>query len=353
MPVFKDKERNTFFVKLYYTDWTGKRRQKLKRGFKLQRDAKEWERDFLERQQGAPTMTFQTLTEMYMEDIRHRLKESTIKTNSGAINTHILPYFQNQPINEITPADVRAWQNQILKLSHSDSYTNLINNLLSGIFNYAVRYCNLSRNPCRVCGSIGKANVRRLDFSTMEEFNYMLSHVKNPVYHVIFLMLFYGGMRIGELQALTLEDFDPSAGTVCINKTYYRLHQKDYITTPKTENSNRTVMLPRFVADELSSYIARLYDISAKDRLFTASYQKIRYALNIACKQADMKPMRIHSLRHSHVSMLIDMGFPPIQIAERIGDTVTMVNTVYGHLYPSRRSEIADWLNDHVLGNTK
>lgn len=52
MPVYKDNERGTYYVKCYYTDYTGNRRQKKKRGFKLQRETKEWEHDFLEKQQG-------------------------------------------------------------------------------------------------------------------------------------------------------------------------------------------------------------------------------------------------------------------------------------------------------------
>ena len=61
MPIYRDEKTGNWFVKLYYTDYTGAKKQKLKRGFKLQREAKEWERDFLERQQGRPDMTFQTL----------------------------------------------------------------------------------------------------------------------------------------------------------------------------------------------------------------------------------------------------------------------------------------------------
>ena len=80
MPVYQDKTTKTWFVKLYYTDYTGTRKQKLKRGFKLQREAKEWERQFLERQQGRPDMTFQTLYKLYEADLMTHTKRSTYQS---------------------------------------------------------------------------------------------------------------------------------------------------------------------------------------------------------------------------------------------------------------------------------
>ena len=56
MPVFKSEERLAFYVKTYYTHYTAARKQKMKHGFKLQREAKEWERAFLEKQHGIPNM---------------------------------------------------------------------------------------------------------------------------------------------------------------------------------------------------------------------------------------------------------------------------------------------------------
>ncbi len=57
MPVYKDEKTGSWYVKCYYEDYTGTRKQKMKMGFPLQRDAKEWERQFLEQQQGAPDMS--------------------------------------------------------------------------------------------------------------------------------------------------------------------------------------------------------------------------------------------------------------------------------------------------------
>lgn len=99
MPAYKDKKTDTWYCKFYYIDWTGTRRQKMKRGFKLQREANEWERNFLEKQSGSPDKTFKALYDLYSEDIRSRLKESTVEVKRRYINHRILLYFKNKPIN--------------------------------------------------------------------------------------------------------------------------------------------------------------------------------------------------------------------------------------------------------------
>ena len=106
MPTYFDETQKTYYCKFYYTDWTGQRRQKLKRGFPRQRDAKDWERNFLQMQQGTPDMTFQALYDLYLEDIMHRLKQSTIRNKRAPYERYIVPYFKEKHINEITPADI-------------------------------------------------------------------------------------------------------------------------------------------------------------------------------------------------------------------------------------------------------
>lgn len=112
MPAYFDESTKTWFCKFYYTDYTGAKKQKKKRGFKLQREAKEWERAFLERLQGTPDMTFQALYDLYIEDMSHRLRQNSIDGKKNVFKNHILTYFKDKPVNAITPTDIRAWQNE-------------------------------------------------------------------------------------------------------------------------------------------------------------------------------------------------------------------------------------------------
>lgn len=168
MPSYYDEKQKTYYCKFYYKDWTGQRRQKLKRGFTKKGDAKDWERDFLSKHAGSPDMTFQALYDLYTEDIKHRLKQSTIRNKKGPCERHIVPYFKDKPLNEITPADIRQWQAKILSSTLKDTYQRQIYNQLNAVLNFAVRYYGLPRNPCGIAGPIGKARASRMDFWTLD-----------------------------------------------------------------------------------------------------------------------------------------------------------------------------------------
>ena len=156
MPIYKDEKTGTWFVKCYYTDYTGAKKQKFKRGFKRQREAKEWERAFLETQQGVPDMTFQALYELYIEDMSHRLRQNSIDGKKNVFKNRILPYFKDKPINQITAIDIREWQNEQIAAGYSDAYLDRMQNIMTTIFNYAVNYYDLPVNPCNKAGHMGK-----------------------------------------------------------------------------------------------------------------------------------------------------------------------------------------------------
>lgn len=348
MPQYKDEARKTWFCKFQYTDWTGQKRSKLKRGFATKKEAATWERDFLAKQQGSPDMTFQSLYDLYMEDVSHRLKESTVTVKGYICPKYILPHFKDRPINQIRPSDIRKWQNHILETVEKETYQRQLNNQLNAIFNFAVRYYRLPLNPCKVTGSIGKIKADKMDFWTLEEFSAFIKCVNELPQRMAFETLYYTGLRCGELLALTFGDVDLEANTVRVTKTYHRVRRHDVFTTPKTPGSVRKVTIPPFLADELKDYMGRFYDHSQTDRVFPLSRSKLLTAMKNGCKASKVKRIRIHDIRHSHVSLLIEMGFSAHLVAERIGDSVDMVNNIYGHLYPNRHAEVADKLQKLV-----
>ena len=187
-----------------------------------------------------------------------------------------------------------------------------------------------------------------MDFWTLNEFNTFIDSIRNPHLYAAFMTLYYTGIRCGELLALNLEDVNLDTGTIRISKTYHRINRQDVITSPKTGNSVRDITIPPFLVTCLSDYAERIYGIEPKDRLFQTTQSKLITAMNKYSTISGVKRIRIHDIRHSHVSLLIDMGFTPLLIAERIGDTVDMVNNIYGHLYPNRHSEVADKLQQLV-----
>lgn len=346
MPAYYDEKTKTWFCKFYYTSFSGTRKQKKKRGFSLKREAQEWERAFLEKQQGSPDMAFQALYDIYMEDMSHRLRQSTIKNMESVFRERILPYFKDKPIDTITPADIRTWQNIQIDKGYSDGYLLRIHKAMVTILNYAVRYHDLLSNPCSKAGGIGKP-TRSMAFWTLEQYNSFIQHIEDIKAKTALDLLFYSGMRFGEMIALTLGDFDFGADTISITKTFY---QNTHTTgPPKTENSVRLITMPASIMQEIRAYTARIYGIKPPDRVFTFTDSLVKGNIKRGAEKAGIPRIRIHDLRHSHVSLLIELGFSPYLIAERIGDTVQMVNNTYGHLYPNRHGEVAIRLDEIIV----
>ena len=199
------KEGKNWKVQVYYKDWLGNQKRKQKRGFRTKGEAKEWERDFLQQQSQGVDIEFGNFLEIYYKDMDVRLREHTMYTKRYIIDLKIRPYFEKKILSEITVADVRAWQNELLMYKdkngkgYSQTYLKTINCQLTAIFNYAIRYYNLQDNPCRKAGAIGKSKGEPKDFWMQEEFNDFLETVSDkPETRMAFLLLYWTGMRIGD-----------------------------------------------------------------------------------------------------------------------------------------------------------
>lgn len=199
MKAEKDKKTGKWLIQYRYTDWQGKRRKSTKRGFATKREAEEWLRNFLITQKADFDMKFADFWKMYCADMETRLREHTMRTKKYIVELKILPYFGNKRVNDITAADIRQWQNELIKMGYSPTYLKTINNQLSAIFNYAVRYYDLKSNPCAKAGSMGKSKAEEMDFWTGEEFRRFIDSVMNKrLSYMAFMILYWTGMRLGD-----------------------------------------------------------------------------------------------------------------------------------------------------------
>jgi integrase len=347
MAVFK-MQNGKWACKFRYTDWRGARRQKKREGFETKKAALDFENDFLNNCSTNCDILFKNLVEKYLDDCAVRLKPTTLATKQHIIETKLLPYFGMMPINTITVATVRQWQNALIgdEKNYAPTYLKLAHNQLSAIFNYAKKYYCLPSNPAAECGAMGKKKADRLDFWTKAEFDMFLDAVSDkPLSRVVFTLLFYSGLREGELLALTLKDFDFSANTISVNKTYARLHGADIVQPPKTPKSVRTVIMPAHVMKLVSDYASTIYDLRPTDRLFAVTKHYLSKELARGAMQAGVKRIRVHDLRHSHASLLIEMNFSPLLISERLGhENIETTLGTYSHLYPHKQQEVAEKL---------
>lgn len=346
MKAERDLKTGKWLIQYRYKDWTGKTRKSTKRGFKTKRDAEDWLRSFLLKQDHSMDMKFADFINLYFEDMEHRLREHTMINKRNIAKNKLIPYFGEKRINEISVADVRAWQNSLIQAGHSPTYLRCINNQLSAIFNYGMRYYDLSMNPCRKAGSMGKNKADEMQIWTKEEFERFADSIMDKRLSWLgFQILFWTGMRVGELLALTFADVNLETRVITINKSYQRLRGRDVITAPKTPKSVRNVNIPGFLAEDIEDYRDSLYDPQPDDRLLPTTKALLDKEIRRGVKLSGVKKIRIHDLRHSHASLLIELGFSPKEIAERLGheNIETTLNT-YSHLYPNKQERLADRL---------
>ena len=355
MPAYKytlkDGKTTRWYANFYFTDWTGTKKHACKRGFKTQREAKEYERTFLDQQNVTSDILFSNLVENYMEDMSHRLKPTTMENKRFIITGKLLPYFGNQKVCDIDTIKIRKWQNELLSYRDetgsplSQTYLKTVNNQLSAIMNYAVRHYRLPSNPCRAAGSIGKSHAEEMRIWTQEQYERFSGAIQKSSVKLAFDILFYTGMRSGELLALTPADILPSR-RIDINKNYAKVNGEELFLEPKTPKAKRCISIPDFLYDDIHEYVSKLYGIGKGERIFYFTKSALDKEIKRVATKADLPPIRVHDLRHSHASMLIEMGFAPLEIADRLGhESVKTTLDTYSHLYPDKDQQLADRLN--------
>ncbi len=292
----------------WYTDWMGERKQKCKRGFGTKRDAQAWERDFLQQKQADINMSFESFVQLYEKDVKPKLKLNTWLTKESIIQKKILPYFKKRKLSEITAKDVIDWQNEIRNIKdskgkiYSPTYLKTVHNQLSSIFNHAVRYYGLPLNPASRAGNMGTEEHSEMLFWTKDEYlKFAEAMMDKPLSYYAFEMLYWCGIREGELLALTPADFDFTNGTLSISKSYQRLKGEDVITSPKTKKSNRVIKMPQFLCEEMQDYLKMFYSAEDTDRIFPISKHYLKHEMERGCKVTGVKRIRIHDIRHPYV----------------------------------------------------
>lgn len=355
MPAYKytlkDGKTVRWRAKFSTTDWTGTKKQICKRGFKTQREAREYERSFLDQQKNSSDILFSSLVENYMEDMSHRLKPTTMENKRNIIERKLLPYFSRLKVCDIDTIRVRKWQNEMLSFRddngrpYSQTYLKTLNNQLSAILNYAMKHYQLAFNPCHAAGSIGRSKAGEMRIWTRDEYERFASQLDKSSMKLAFDILFYTGIRSGELLALTPADILPDK-RLSITKNYTKIQGEELFLEPKTPKSKRTLAIPDFLYEDITSYVSKLYGIEPGDRIFYFTKSALEKEIKRTAPKAGLDPIRVHDLRHSHASMLIEMGFDILEISERLGheSPKTTLDT-YSHLYPDKDKRLAGELN--------
>ena len=357
---------NLYRVDYSYKTPDGKRHRSCKRGFKLQREATAWQRNELPalieklesdkpNERKKEDMLFSELIEEYMKRYALRRKETTCATKGHIITTKILPYFKDVKVFDITVADVESWQDMLLASRTSrgkplsPTYIRTIRSQFTAIMNYAVKLHGLPFNPLDRAEMIGKKNAEEQPFWQLEDYKaFRLAIADKPMFFYAFEVLFWTGMRMGEMLALTPSDIDFEKLTITVDETYTRLHKKNLLTDPKNESSKRDIDIPQMLANELQEYITSLYGVSSNTRIFPLTKSGLHHELDRGIAATGITDVTVHGIRHSHISLCASskINAREVAIARRVGHSKNTMTSRYTHAYKEDLVAIATKLNE-------
>jgi integrase len=359
----KDKlvKKITYKCEGSYIDANGSQKRYHKRGFATADEAKEWERVFLlESTTGVSSnMTVNDLYIKFMDRKKLVIRERTFYQTDLSFKKHILPFLGNIKLSNLTLEKIEKYQHDLLTVNKQNgevlknSTLELIQKELKSllVFAYEKSYIkNMHILSFKKVINIDESK-KEVDFWQPEEFYKFIEVVDDIVYTTLFNVLYWCGLRIGEALALNWNDIDFNKKTITINKSYSEY--KHRITNPKTQNSYRTVIMPNKCLDEVSKLFEHDKQIIGFDnQKYIFHFEKplnqdtIKIRKDRWIAKAHVKRIRIHDLRHSHVSLLINLGFSAFDIAKRLGHSVDMVNNVYGHWFQNAQNKMVDKLNN-------
>lgn len=372
MPVYKEKNKKkwtkdgrSYYFATYYTDIYGNRKKYISKMYMKASEAKEAEREFLNKNKTHDNINynikFEIIFNEWLNYEKTMLKSGTFYRMKTVVNKNILIFFKNIKLFDINVNMLLNWKQKIQNKKVTQKHKNLIIGYMQSILDYSIDNYNfpkkirnkLQKNKIEIIET--KKTSSKNNFWTYEEFQKFINTVNNTFYYTIFNFMYFTGVRYGEMNALTWNDIDFNKKTLTINKNLnFRVEGGGYIiTTPKTENSIRTIDLD----DELIGLLKKHFELESKIYNFNKSmfvFGNIRYFpattfrenLNRYIKKANVKKITPHGFRHSHASLLINLGCDSRDVAERLGDTVQMVEKTYYHMFPEKKKKTIEILNN-------
>lgn len=287
----------------------------------------------------------------YFNDREHHVRDTTMDTKRNVFDTKIVPLLGNRKMNEITALDIRDWQQRVKEmgeatgLPYSETYLYTIHAQLTALFNYAQTFYGLRFNPCDAAGYMGSSVAGEMLIITKDQYELLRKEFRNEAYLLAFDILFWTGCREGEMLALLPKDLTDD-DQLRIYKTYHRKKGQDIFGPTKNskKGGNRNVPIPHWLAEEFRTYCSRLYGLTPDDRVFYMTCTALNKELTRCTQLTYLPDIRVHDLRHSHVSLCIELGYSVVLVARRIGDTVPVVMRTYAHLYPNKQQELVSRL---------
>jgi len=302
----------------------------------------------------------------YLKLVKLKQKPQSYRSIKSRFENHILPYFENKKLGELTTNNYIDWQLKIEEKCNRYEYKKALHYAFVTFLNYCMLFHGLDKNVGKMVGNFNDNYElkKKIEFWTCEEFNKFINIINEDIYKELFDFMFFTGCRLGEILALTFNDFKEELEKININKTISKesFKGKRIITTPKTRSSIRTIDIDAYLCNKikkLKTYYQNKYSDFNNDFYIFGGIKAlapttIERKKNKYCKLAKVKQIRLHDFRHSHASILLDKKIPILAIAQRLGhsDIATTLNT-YAHLMPDEEKRVINTLTSLRLQNTQ
>jgi integrase len=305
-----------------------------------------------------PVPTFKEYADSWIKTtVPATCKESSIKDYGDILRIHVLPEFGGLDVTRITRGQIKEFLFRKINEGKAKSTVNHYRAVISGVLNQAVDDGAIPANPAHRLGRIGKKEDGNNEIYplTREEVITLLDTIQADKdlssQYPLFLLLLRTGARIGEALALQWPDIDFNGRFINIERTFSR----GRIGTPKNGKS-RTVDMSRQLKDALlelkeSRKVIPIDEDS--DWIFTNERGNLidgnnwrRRVFNKVLKKAGLKRIRIHDTRHTYATLRLSKGDNIVDVANQLGDDVTVVLKVYSHWMPGKKKAEVDALDD-------
>lgn len=364
MAVYKSKnptkDGRQYFFRIKYKDIFGEWHDYTSPKFKNQKEAKDEEARYRikvsEQKTNIGNITINEAFNEYIQKKQYSVKKQTILKDYSLFK--YLEPIQNEKINNIDITKYKKLCNFINELPFSVSHKNKILRLFKSILIFANKYYNTSDSIIKFIEIFKDKNAikKEMDFYTYEEYKQFDNAIDSFDYHVLFEVLYYLGLRQGELQALTWNDIDFKNKLISITKTLTTKikGEKWTISSPKTKNSIGVLPMTENVYNDLKT----MYNNAKKYSDFNKTWfvfgntepfkeTTIQNKKNYYCKKADIKQIRIHDFRHSCASLLINKGASIVLVSKYLRHAnVSITLNTYAHLYKSELENMTNILNN-------
>lgn len=320
-------------------------------------------------------MLLNDLFEKYLDDIDLTHQDTTIDSIKYRYNSHIKNIFGEMKLEQITYIKIKKFQKMLLdgkdknndNKKYSISYINILVKLLKRLMKYAIlmNYVRFNTEECRgletIKDIVDKDNfISKQIIWNLNEFNNFISYVDDDMYRNLFNILYFCGLRKGEVLSLRWENIDLIESTLTIDSSASKIVGRGQIVkSPKTKKSYRTIYIHETLKKELLNYYISekiKYNYNIKNHFVFGGIKMISFStLDRRFKRYKEKSkasdMNLHGFRHSHATMLLELTNDIYNVSKRLGHDNMETTEIYLHSNSKAQKDLSDRIEDEIQKN--